>query len=452
MPESSYTLHMTLARLLLLALPIWLLSAWPCIAQSYEFTTIAGTPEVSGSSDGTNNSAQFRNPSGLALAPDGALIIADTRNHTVRRLTQSGANWIAQTIAGFAGATGTNDGIGAEARFNRPTGVAVDTNGTVFVVDRYNHTVRKVVLDGAGWIVTTIAGFPGEKGSDDGAGSVARFNLPGGIAIDPDGNLYIADIVNSTIRLLQTDGTDWFVTTIAGYPEYFGFVDGVGIDAEFFYPYAVAYDSTKSIVVADAGNHAIRRISGLGVDYKVTTIAGFSGLSGSIDGAAEDARFYFPNGVAVDPTGNIFVADESNDTVRKITSGSDGASVSTLGGLALHPGTNDGVGDLSRFHSPYGIAVSPTGTVFVADYASHTIRLGTPRTVIQAPALKVDLHTGQILISWPASAATYSLETADRPDAATWTKVSDGITTSGEYFLFTADADQAAAFYRLRSP
>jgi sugar lactone lactonase YvrE len=156
------------------------------------FTTLAGDAGH-GSADGTGGNARFYNPSSVAADSAGNLYVADTQNHTIRKVTPSG---VVTTLAGLAGSYGSTDGMGSAARFNHPWGVAVDIAGNVYVADSGNHTVRKMTLAGQ---VTTIGGAPGVASGEDGVGSSARFSDPTGIAVDGAGNLYVADSKNNRI-------------------------------------------------------------------------------------------------------------------------------------------------------------------------------------------------------------------------------------------------------------
>jgi sugar lactone lactonase YvrE len=208
------------------------------------------------------------------------------------------------TLAGEAGTAGSTDGIGRAARFNNPNGVAVDSAGNVYVADSGNHTIRKVTPAGA---VTTLAGLAGSPGSADGTGSAARFFQPSGLAADPAGNLYVADSRNSTIRLVTSAGT---VTTLAGIAGSPGNTDGPSSAAEsnaaqFCDPHDVAVDRAGNVYVADTANQRIRKVTTKGI---VVTIAGPTGSPfdriGWTDGAGDKARFNYPWSVAVDPAGN----------------------------------------------------------------------------------------------------------------------------------------------------
>jgi streptogramin lyase len=186
--------------------------------------------------------------------------------------------------------------------------VAVDSAGNVYVADTGNSTIRKVTPAG---IVTTLAGLAGSLGSADGTGSAAQFSHPSGVAVDTAGNLYVADFDNYTIRKVTPTG---MVTTLAGLPGYAGSADGTGSAARFNAPTGVAVDSASNVYVADTYNDTIRRVTPAGV---VMTLAGLALKAGSADGTGTAARFNAPTGVAVDSAGNVYLADYSNNTIRK---------------------------------------------------------------------------------------------------------------------------------------
>jgi hypothetical protein len=416
-------------------------------SQPYTFTTLAGVPGATGTNDGVNQAAQFTFPTGVVPDKAGNLYVADFLNHAVRKMTSEGTNWWVTTIAGLPGAPGYADGTNTDARFNRPAGIAIDLVGNLFVAERYNHTIRKITPSGTNWVVSTVAGTAGITGQNDGTNTQAQFYLPSGIAIDDSNHLYVADTANFTVREIVPIGTNWVVTTIAGTALNFGFTNGINFEAQFNYPYGIALSSSGKLYVADSGNNAIREMTRLGADWAVGTIAGFSGKPGTADGAAGFAAFNFPTGIATDPGGALYIADQSNNSIRKMVPSSSGWSVSTLAGQALHPGSVDGTGTNALFKKPWGIAVGAAGALFVADYSNSTIREGIP----PVPDLQILFANGQVVLTWPAWASNYVLETsAVLTVANSWFPLTNGINLAGETFVLTNEVDAGSGFYRLR--
>ena len=280
-------------------------------------TTLAGTAGVSGSADGAALGAKFDTPSGVAVDSAGNVYIADTLNHTIRKLSSAG---VVTTFAGQAGASGSADGTAGAARFFGPQGLALDASGAnLYVADTNNDTIRRIVV--ASGAVTTVAGAAGEAGSADGLGAVARFNGPSALTIDASGTLYVADTDNHVIRTITSAGK---VTTLAGRAGRSGASDGTGLAAAFNHPSALAIDGSNNLYVLDTDNHTVRKVvSAAGV---VTTLAGQPGTSGSADGGGtydsdgnplgSAARFNYPAGLAVTADGDLYIADTNNHTLR----------------------------------------------------------------------------------------------------------------------------------------
>ena len=357
-----------------------------CPAVPYTFTTLAGLAGVPGTNDGTRSAARFNGPAGVAVDRAGNMYVGDNSNYTIRKVTPAGE---VTTLAGSPGNSGSADGTGSAARFYSPQSIAVDSAGNVYETDTGNHTIRKVSPVGTNWVVTTIAGSPGNYGSADGTNSAARFFYPGGIAVDSAGNLYVGDTHNQTIRKVSPVGTSWVVTTIAGSPGNYGSADGTNSAARFWMPEHVAVDSAGNVYVGDYWNATIRQVSPVGTDWVVTTIAGSAGSAGSADGIGSAARFSgggplggsfsdIPFGVAVDSAGNVFVGDDHYNTIRKVSRVGTNWVVTTIGGSAGSPGSADGTGPAAQFNYPFGVAVDGADNVYVADLENSTIRRGVP--------------------------------------------------------------------------
>ncbi len=335
----------------------------------YEFTTVAGGIASYGFADGTGGAAWFYKPTGVAVDSAGIVYVADGTS-TIRKITKGG---VVTTLAGSP-VIGSADGTGNAAGFNNPSGVAVDSEGNVYVADSSNQTIRKITING---VVTTVAGTVGRRGSADGTGNAAQFSNPIGVAVDSSGNLYVADMGNSTIRKIARGGV---VTTLAGSAGMMGSTNGIGSDARFIEPWGVALDSAGNVYVTDRFNSTIRKITSEGVVTRLAGPApGSGGGWGATDGIGNDARFYYPRGLAVDSAGNVYVADSSNDTIRKITSG---GMVTTLAGRAGSSGSVDGTGSVARFNNPIGVAVDSAGNVFVTDEGNYTVRKSTSGGVV----------------------------------------------------------------------
>jgi streptogramin lyase len=271
---------------------------------------LAGSPtaETFGSVDSTGVSARFNFPTGVASDSSGTVYVADAGNNTIRKITPDA---VVVTFVGTAPVSGSIDGIGAAARFNNPFGVARDSSGNLFVADTGNHTIRKITPAGA---VTTFAGTAGAFGATDGIGAMARFYLPTGVAVDSLGNVFVADFNNRTVRKIDPSG---LVTTFAGAPgNNTGSVDGIGGAARFNTPTGIAVDGSNNLYVTDSNDSTVRKIT---PDGTVTTLAGAAGLFGSADGIGPAARFEGPYGVAADTAGNVYVADDRNRSIRKVT-------------------------------------------------------------------------------------------------------------------------------------
>ena len=332
---------------------------------------MAGSAGQVGSTNATGSAARFSSPYGVAVDTAGNIYVSDSNNYTIRKVTSAG---VVTTLAGTAGNVGSSlDGTGAAARFQRlDTLIAVDTAGNVYAADY--SSIRKVTSAG---IVSTLAGAAYTTGSTDATGSAARFNQPTGVAVDSEGNVFVADNYNHTIRKVTSSGV---VTTLAGTAGSSGSTNGTGSAARFNRPYGITVDTAGNLFVTDRVNYTIRKVTSAGV---VTTFAGSAGSNGSTDGTGSAARFSYPAGIAVDNAGNIFVADANNDRIRKITS----AGVVTTEAGGVSSGSADGFGSDAFFNAPFGVAVDASGNVYVADRNNHTIRASLPAATVTLSGL-----------------------------------------------------------------
>jgi len=415
--------------LLVLISPVWAASTY---TTPYAFTTLAGVSSY-GSNDGAGG--RFFGASGIAADQAGNIYVADRNNHLIRKVTPAG---VVATLAGLAGISGSTDGNASSARFFSPTGIAVDPTGNVYVADQGNHTIRKITPAGA---VTTLAGTSGTQGLVNDSGAAARFNSPADLAVDPAGNVYVNDTGNKAIRKITSAGT---VSTVAGSPASDSrWSDTLGGHHYYYDRYqglvfsihGIAVDANGNVFVSDAGTVSIgvynspgsyvafRKITPAGVmtllpgpsvgdpapsghltvnaagqlivagtvtlhkiaaDGTVTLLAGsLESFNTSVyfaDGPADKARLLFPQGLAIDPSGNIFLTDDSN-ALRKL---STAGVVSTVAGLpkALAEQTVNGTGSAARFALPMGVALDRSRNIYTVDLTENTVRKITPAGVV----------------------------------------------------------------------
>ncbi len=451
-------------------------------------STVAGTGQ-SGLVNGKSDVARFYAPTGVVVGLDGNLIVADSENHVLRRVAikpltlpsvpftdsygvqvkydldvmalgldpgvtyyfrwKSGSTGVTQVLGqsfylydfptvetqAASGLTpdtavfnalvdpkngrttvtfeySTDPGLlnpyevstlaGSSAGFSNPSGVVANAAGDVFVADRLNHRILKITSGGA---VSVFAGS-GVGGFEDGSGTAAKFERPTGLAIDGAGNIYVADEASHRIRMITPGGV---VSTFAG-SGIAGYAEGDTTTARFLYPAGVAVDASGNVYVADTGNHRIRRVAaGTGV---VTTAAG-TGVAGFGDGAAESAQFSSPQGVAVDSIGSVVVADTGNHSIRVVSAG----NVTTLAGDGSE-GSGNGPGASARFASPRGVAVGAGDVIYVADSGNNRIRLisGDEQVSTLAGSGAAGQTDSPLVALFPATAATF-----DHPAAVTVT-------------------------------
>jgi sugar lactone lactonase YvrE len=401
--------------------------------------------------DGVGAAARFMSPLGVALDAAGNLFVADSTSHTIRKIVV--ATGAVTTFAGAPGQSGGADGIGAAARFNVPTGVAADGSGNLFVADKSNRAIRKVVIaSGAVTTLAVVAGLSGPCGivsdgagnlfiadvaTDDGGNHVTirkvviasgavttlttwqdmRYGGLYGMVGDGGGNLFVT-VGNSIQKLAIATGR---LTAFAGDAIESEATDGTGTAARFNSPAGIVGDGAGNLYVTDTGNYAIRRI--VVATGEVTTLAGGGRLPDSVDGTGTDARLSAPNGLAFDGAGSLLFADaQSGSTIRKLAIAS--RAVTTLAGAATHRGSDDGVGAAARFIYPEA-AASDGANLFVADTYNRTIR----KIVIATGAVTTLAGTaGQYGIDdGIGAAARFSLPSSVAADGAGNLFVTDGI-------------------------
>jgi sugar lactone lactonase YvrE len=322
---------------------------------------LAGKLGGLGSGDGVGADARFFEPTGAVSDGAGNLYVADTSNNTIRRVALD--TLAVTTLAGTPTLTGADDGVGEAARFNSPRGPGLDGAGNLYVADRFNLVIREISI--ATGAVTTLAGTLGVSGALDGVGLAAQFTDPTAVAGDGAGNVYVTD--GNTIRKIVVATGE--VTTLAGLAsDPFGSDDGIGSAARFSEPQGIAADGAGNLYVADTNNQTIRKI--VIATGAVTTVAGLAHQSGAVDGAAGDARFSEPWSLTADGAGSLFVADAENNAVRRIAL--ETGQVTTLAGGTF--GATDGIGTAAQFNFPEGIAGDGAGNVWVTDTANNAVR------------------------------------------------------------------------------
>jgi len=299
----------------------------------------------------------FHMPYGVAVDAHGNIDIADTLNHRIRQIDPDGG------VTTLAGSFGRDAADGENATFDLPAGIALDTSGNLYIADSGDDMVRKMNRLNQ---VSSLAGQAGVTGANNGNGSDALFNNPWDVAVDSGGNVYVADMANNMIRKIDPKGE---VKILAGGTTP-GSADGTGTSASFNHPMGVAVDSTGNVYVADTANNVIRKISPKG---EVTTLAG-GGKGSAANGLGVAASFNWPTGIAVDVSGNIYVADSANLMIRKIT---PLGQVSTYAGPKI-TGTDFGLGNTpvnpkTKFQ-PYGVALDANGNVYAVDPFNNLIR------------------------------------------------------------------------------
>jgi len=333
-------------------------------------TTAAGTglPTVGGDG-GPATRAELNYPSGLAMDSAGNLIIGDAFNQRIRKVDAAGTiTTVAGTgTAGFSGDGGPATSAELFNGFVQPSGVAADMGGNLSIADVGNQRIRKVDLAGT---IRSIAGTgtPGFSG-DGGQATTAQLFYPAGVALDPSGNLFIADTNNCSIRMIDPAGV---ITTVAGNGTVGSSGDGgPATGAQLGYPSGVALDASGNLFIADAGNNRIRKVDSGGT---ITTVVGTGSAGFSGDGGpGVSAQLNSPSGMAVDTRGNLFLADAGNNRIRKVDSG---GTITTIAGVGTTGFSGDGgPASSAQLNNPSGVVLDATGNLFIADSGNNRIRV-----------------------------------------------------------------------------
>ena len=342
----------------------WLFNGSPINSQ-WLIATVAGTGSGGYLGDGAAAvAAKLNGPETVVLDSHGNLYIADGANHRIRKVDTNGViTTVAGTLTnGYSG----DSGPATNARLYYPSGVAVDTNGNLYIADSENHRIRKVNTSG---VISTLAGT-GTSGfsGDGGQGTSARLNYPTSLALDTSGNLYIADYGNNRVRKLSPGG---IISTLAG--------NGVGgysanggpaTAAKLAFPSGVFVDAAGTVYIADTYNQCVRKVATNGI---ITTVAGNGEYGYNGDGAAAtNAQLNLPSGLAVDSGGNLYLADEYNHSIRKVDAT---GTISTIAGNGYYGYSGDGgLATDAELNYPSGLAIGATGEIFIADWGNHSIR------------------------------------------------------------------------------
>ena len=368
-------------------------------------TTFAGTGIWGSSGDGgAATSAQLNYPEGVSVDISGIVYIADNGNNKIRMVNSTG---IITTIAG-TGARGSSgdDGAATSAQLNGPWGVSVDISGNVYIADTYNQKIRMVTNAG---IITTFAGTGTEGSSGDGeAATSAQLNGPFGVSVDISGNVYIADYGNNKIRMVTSTG---IITTIAGTGAQGSNGDGGAATAALLYwPFGVSVGTSGNVYIADYGNNRIRMVNNTGI---ITTIVGTGEYGRSGDGeAATSAQLNYPRGVSVDISGNVYIADTYNQKIRMVNST---GIITTIAGTGIQGDSGyGGAATSAQLYRPIWISVDISGNVYIADSGNNKIRMVGPQVRV------VSLPTSQTTtLPSRSPTASFYLNPSANPTAGT---------------------------------
>jgi trimeric autotransporter adhesin len=333
-------------------------------------STVAGYGSYGSTGDGGPAvSAGLSSPDDVAVDVSGNIYIADSGNNRIRMVTKS--TGIVDTVAGTGSAGYSGDGgLAIYATLSYPRGITIDGSGNMYIADTYNNRIR-IVTKGNG-IISTVAGIGSAGYSGDGKqASLALLYNPRTVAVDSSRNIYIADSGNNRIRIV-TKGTG-IITTVAGTGLSGSTGDGkLAVSATLNYPYSVAVDTSGNLFIADTYNHRIRMVTSTGI---ISTIAGTGAMGSAGDGGfATLATVNYPCDIALDTSGNLYIADTDNYRIRLVTKSS--GVISAVAGAGSYGSTGDGgQAAAATFYNPHGVAVDSMGNIYVADSGNNRIRM-----------------------------------------------------------------------------
>jgi sugar lactone lactonase YvrE len=340
---------------------------------SGNITTIAGTGTAGYNGEGLEaDCAELNTPDGgITFDVSGNVYIGDTHNHRIRKINIS--TGIINTIAGTGTLGYSGDNIAATSSgLYWPDGVVFDVLGNLYIADTWNYRVRKVMASTG--IITTIAGTGSYGYNGDGIPATsARLSYADGIAIDNNGNIYVGDATNSRIR--RIDANTGIITTVAGDGSWgvFGGDGGPATNAKLYYPVGVALDSQGNIYIADTYNNRVRKVTiSTGI---ISTIAGTGTAGYNGDGiSATSAQLNNPFGITLDSSGNVYIADASNNRIRKITIST--GIITTIAGTNTAGSAGDGgPATIAELNDPQGVFFNSSGNLYIADTGNHRIRM-----------------------------------------------------------------------------
>jgi sugar lactone lactonase YvrE len=347
---------------------------------------------------------------------------------------------VISTVAGTAGVASNRDGTNTFALLNFPTGIAADSAGRLYVADRNNHTIRELTPDGTNWIVATIAGT-GSAGFKDGTNTVARFYHPNGIGVGTNGCLFVADADNNLIRLMNKVGTNWITQTIAGRTNVFYDTN----KPPLYGPSGVVQAGSGTVYFLDQIRSSVRKLTLSGADWIVGDVL-VPVHSGYADGTNNDAMITGPGGLAVDSGENIYLADSWNNAIRKAVQSGTNWVFQTIGGKTNYAFA-DGIGAAARFNYPNGVAVDMRGNVYVADASNNAVRRGTPLPVARASAMA----SGMLFASWDVAVGqVLQVQFATNLASPSWINMGGPVTMTNSTLTITEmTSDSAQRYYRV---